>query len=88
MKYEGVDTLKDVIRIAKKKEVSLESTSILLPKDTTNIHPTPLRASSLTNTLHPSNTPSKMETITEQLVSQMTQLSIHLLHLRTFFSPE
>ena len=69
VKCEGVDTLEDVIRIAEKKEASLESTPTIPPKDTTNIHPTLLRASSSTSTLHPSNTPSQMEAAMEQLVS-------------------
>ena len=56
--YEGVDTLEDVIRNAEKKEASLESTLIIPPKDTTDIHPISLQASSSTSTLHPSNTPS------------------------------
>ena len=88
VKYEGVDILEDVICIAEKKEASLESTPIIPPKGVTDIHPTSLRASSSTNTLHPSNTPSRMEVAMEQLVSQMTQLSIHLLQPRTFRNSE
>ena len=83
-----MDTLEDVMRIAKKNEVSLESTLIISLKDTTNIHSTPLRASSLTSTLYPSNTPSRMEAAMEQLVSQMTQLSVHLLQPQTFRDPQ
>ena len=78
MKYEGVDTLEEVIRIAEKKEASLESTPIIPSKDTADIQHTSLRTSSSTSTLHPSNTPSRMEAAMEQLVSQMTQLSVHL----------
>ena len=88
VKYEGVDTLEDVICIAEKKEASLESTPIIPPKGATDIHPTSLRASSSTNTLHPSNTPSRMEVAMEQLVSQMTQFSVHLLQPRTFRNSE
>jgi hypothetical protein len=84
VKYEGVDTLKDVICITEKKKASLESTRIISPKDVTNIHPTSLRASSSTSMLHPSNMPSRMEAAMEQLVSQMTQLSVHLLQPRFF----
>ena len=79
VKYEDVDTLKDVIHIVEKKKVSLESTPIILPKDTADIHHTLLRASSLTYTFHPSNVYSRMKATMEQLVSQMTQLSVHLL---------
>ena len=88
IKYEGVKILEDVIRIAENKEASLESIPIISPKDTTDIHPTSLWASSLTSTLHPSNTPSRMEAHIEQLVSQMTQLSVHLLQPRTFRNTE
>ena len=84
VKYEGLDILEEVIRIAEKKEASLESTLIMPPKDTANIQHTPLRASFSTNTLHSSNTPSKMEVVMEQLVSQMTQISVHLLQPQTF----
>ena len=79
VKYEGVDTFKEVIRIAEKKEASLESTPIIPSKDTSDIQHTSLRTSSSTSTLHPSNTPSRMEAAIEQLVSQMTQFSVHLL---------
>ena len=88
VKYEDVDTLEDVIRIAKKKEASLKLTPIIPPKDTTDIHPTSLRASSSTSMLHPSNTPSQIEAAMEQLVSQMIQLSVHLLQPRTFCNTE
>ena len=79
MKYEGVNTLEEVIRIAEKKEASLESTPIISSKDTADIQHTSLRTSSSTSTLHPSNTPSKMEAALEQLVLQMTELSVQLL---------
>ena len=79
VKYEGVDTLKNVIYITEKKEASLELTSIISPKDTTYIHATPLPASSLISMLHPSNTLSRMEAVMKQLVSQIIQLSVHLL---------
>lgn len=88
VKYEGVDTLEDVIRIAEKKEASLESTPIIQTKDATDIHPTSLRALSSTSTLHPSNAPSRLEAAMEQLVSQMTQLSVHLLQPQTFRNTE
>jgi hypothetical protein len=47
VKYEGVDTLEDVIRIAEKKEASLKSTPIIPTKDATDIHLTSLRTSSI-----------------------------------------
>jgi len=71
--------LEEVIRIAEMKEASLESTPVISPKDTTDIHHTSLRVLSLTNTFHLSNKPSRMEAAMEQFVSQMTQLNIHFL---------
>ena len=84
VKYEVVDTLEDILYIAKKKEASLELTPIIPPKDTADILHTPLRASSSTSTLHSSNTPSKMETAMEELVWQITQFRVHLLQLWKF----
>ena len=88
MKYEGVRILEDVIRIAEKKEASLESTSILSPKDKKIIHPTSLQALFSTNTLHLSNITSRMEATMEQLMSKMTKHSVHLLQSRAFRNPE
>ena len=65
MKYEGVNTLEDIIHIAKKKEASLESTPIIPPKDMMDFHHTPLRASSSISMLHASNMPSRMEATIE-----------------------
>jgi hypothetical protein len=80
--------LEDVIRIAEKKKVSLESTLKILPKDATDIHPTSLGASFLICTFHSFNTPSRMEAAMEQLVLQMTQLSVHFFQPRTFRNSE
>ena len=61
VRYEGINILEDVIRIAEKNEASLEPILILLPKDTTDVHLTPLRTSSSATTFFPSNMPSKIE---------------------------
>jgi hypothetical protein len=88
VKYKGVDTLND-IHIAEKKEGSLKSTPIILPKDSIlDIYLTPLRASSLTNTFYPSNKPSRIVAAMEQRVSQITQLSVHLFQPRVFCNHE
>jgi hypothetical protein len=61
VKYEGVDTLKDVICITEKNKASLESILIISPKDAMDIHLISLRALSSTSTFHTSNTPSRMK---------------------------
>ena len=88
VKYKGVDTLEEVIRIAEKKKVSLESTPIIPSKDTADIQHTSLQTSSSTSTLHPSNMLSRIKADMEQLVSQMTQVSVHLFQPRTFRNTE
>ena len=84
VKYEGVDTLEDVICIVEKKEGSFELTPIIPPKDTADIHHTSLRASSSTNTLHSSNTSSQMEAAMEQPMSQITQLTFIFFNHKLF----
>lgn len=78
MKYEGVYTLEDVIRISEKKNASLESSPIILLGDTTEVNATSLGALPLTSLFQPLYTPSRMDVAMKQLMSQMTQLSIHL----------
>ena len=63
VKYEGVDTLEDVIGIVERKEASFKLTSILPPKDIIDIHPISFRASSSINTLYPSNTLLRIDVI-------------------------
>ena len=63
VKYEGVDILEDVIRIAEKKKIILELIMIILPENTTEVHYISQEASSSTNLLQPPNIPLKMEVI-------------------------
>ena len=60
VKYKGVDTLEDVIRIVE-KNFELVWISMIPPMDMADSQQTSLRASSSTSTLHPSNTLLKME---------------------------
>ena len=68
MKYEGIDTFEDVIRIAEKNEASLKSTPIIPPRDTIKISVTSPGAFSLSSLLQPPNTPSRLKVTIEQFV--------------------
>lgn len=82
VKYEGVDTLEDVIRNAEKKEASLEFTPMTSPQNIAKTNITLVGTSSSTIPIQTPNTHSRMAVAMEQLVSQMTQLSVHLLQPR------
>lgn len=80
VKYEGIDTFKQVICIAKKKEASLEKTSLVPRTIMIKSSRKSLEGSFLSRILpRPTERISRMEIAMEQLVYEMTQLSVHLL---------
>lgn len=66
----------------------MKSTPILPLKDSIDIHLTPLRASYSTSAFYSSHKLSRMVAALKQLVSQITQLSVHLLQPRVFRNEE